>query len=474
MRVSRLVLLTILFGLLLTTMVSATSVHVQPTNQSSNYIFFDETASYQLTITNDAEEDKVYSWSINPVEWIIDGKNSMKVDAGSSRTIELLVTPRPSNFRGPGLYVVPITVQDAFGGSTQSQINIYIKSINEKVYSYLASVALGASINDPLDPRDDANIQIQIRNRNILEIESLHLIIDGETFYKEELLSLAALEEKTLRYKIPLDLQVKPGTYNLNVRLVYENKTISEVKELYDVDPYATIDRDVTSSKKFFKLIKISSLTNNGNVLKEVNTDIDSNIFKRLFTRIDIEANTVEKNPDRSWTLILAPNETAVVTVIENYRSLFYLFVLAIIVLGSYFTMRSPITMKKQIIVTGKDEEGISEMKVRIYLKNRTDKAYYNLRLLDKAPAIADVHAPHGLGVMAPSKIVKTEKKGTIIKWDFDTLDAYEERIVSYTLKAKLKIIGNLTLPAVKVKFENVKGISRTTQSGKAVIGTTQ
>ena len=59
-------------------------------------------------------------------------------------------------------------------------------------------------------------------------------------------------------------------------------------------------------------------------------------------------------------------------------------------------------------------------------------------------------------------------------KGDFETIDAYEERIVSYTIKAKLKIIGNLSLPAVKVKFENVKGVTRTTQSGKVVIGTKQ
>ncbi len=474
MRVSRLAILTILFGLLLVSMASADSVRVQPTNQSSNYIFFDELASYQLTITNTGAEDRVYSWSMNPVEWIIEGKNSMKVDAGTSRTIELLVGPRPSNFRGPGLYVVPLTTQNSFDDTFNSQVNIHLRSINEKVYSYLASVALGASINDPLDPREDANIQIQIRNRNILEIEELQLVIDGENFYKEDKFPLAALEEKTLRYKLDIDSLVEPGTYDLHIYIVYKNKTLSEVKEIYEVGSYSAIDRDVDRSRKFFKITKISQLTNNGNVVKEVEMDLDLAFYKLLFTNVNIEAITAEKNRGKSWTLVLEPDEIATVTVVENYRPLFYILVLAIMFLVFYFTMRSPITMKKQIIVTGKDEEGISEMKVRIYLKNRTDKAYYNLRLLDKAPAIADIHAPQGLGVMAPTKIVKTEKKGTIIKWDFDTLDAYEERIVSYTIKAKLKIIGNLSLPAVKVKFENVKGITRTTQSGKAIIGTKQ
>ncbi len=475
MRVSRIAIITILFGLLLVGLASsasATTVRIQPTNKTSSYVFFDETASYQLTITNDATMDKVYSWSINPVDWIIEGKNSMKVSAGESRTIELLISPRPSNFRGPGLYVVPVNVQDAFGETIQSQLNIHIKSINEKVYSYLPSVALGASMNDPLDPREDASVQVQLRNRNILEIDALKLVIDGENFYKEDTFPLSALEEKTLRYKLPVDSLVKPGTYNLHVYIVYQNKTISEVKDSYVVNPYAVINRDVVRTSRFFKITKISKLTNNGNVVKEITTDVSSAFYKWPFMHVSIKANTAEKNRGHSWLLILDPNETATVTVVENYRSLFYLALLLIIFLIAYFTMRSPITMKKQIVVTGKDEEGISEMKVRIYLKNRTDKAYYNLRLLDKAPAIADVHAPQGLGVMGPTKIVKTEKKGTIVKWDFDTLDAYEERIVSYTIKAKLKIIGNLALPAVRIKFENVKGNSRTSQSGKAVIGT--
>ena len=111
-------------------------------------------------------------------------------------------------------------------------------------------------------------------------------------------------------------------------------------------------------------------------------------------------------------------------------------------------------------------------MKVRIFIKNRTAKAFYNLRLLDRAPSIAHVKMSEGLGVIEPTKIIRNERRGTIIKWDFDSIEAYEERIVTYTIKARLKIIGNLGLPPVKAKFENVKGKQRTTQSGRAIIGT--
>jgi len=475
MRQSQLLLLTGLLILLAIPLASATTtLHIQPTDTSSHYIFFDETASYQLTIINNGTEDKIYSWSINPVEWVIEGKNSMRVEAQTSRTAELLVTPRPSNFRGPGLYIIPVVVEDAFGNTYQESIPLTIRSINDPAYSYLASVALGASLNDPLSPAEQANVQIQVRNRNILDITELELYIDGEIFSHEDTFPLAGLEEKTLRYRLDVDPVTTPGMYPLHVFIRYENKTLSEVKTFYDVEAYSSIRRESATAKQFLKSTTVIQLTNVGNIVKSVDTDLDLPAFNRLYAGIDIEATNLEKNKGRSWTIILDPYETATVTIVKNYRYLVFLLLLTLAGIIAYFSLRSPITMQKQIIVTGKDDEGISEMKVRIFLKNRTDKAYYNLRLLDKAPAIADVHAPHSLGVIGPTKIVKTEKKGTIIKWDFEALDAYEERIVSYTIKAKLKIIGNLSLPAVRIKFENVKGVTRTTQSGKAVIGTKQ
>ena len=47
----------------------------------------------------------------------------------------------------------------------------------------------------------------------------------------------------------------------------------------------------------------------------------------------------------------------------------------------------------------------------------------------------------------------------------------HEERIVTYTIKSKLKIIGSLSLPKVRIKYETSKGVERTAESGLAQIG---
>lgn len=452
-------------------LVMASSAHVVPTNASSHSIFYDEIASFQLTITNDGSVDKVYSWSINPLEWIVESASAGKVLADSSKTFELLVRPRPSSYRGPGSYVLPLNMQssDEF---IQEHVSIFIKSIDDRLGSYNPSVALGASLSDEVDPRDTLSSQILIRNRNNRQITNMTLQLSSENFYQEETFDLSGLEEKSLQYRFNLDPLVKPGSYEFEAKLVFEGESISQVQRYYDIIPYSVIDRTTSTDRKWFSSVQITELENQGNVKKTVSTNLRIPFYKILFTTIDVEADNIDLITSSSWIIELAPYEKATVRVKQNYLALPILILLAIIGLFAYFYLRNPIVLQKQIIVTGKDDEGVSEMKVRIYLRNRTDNAFYNLRLLDKAPTIADVKESDGLGVLEPTKIIRTEKRGTIIKWDFDSLEAYEERIVTYTIKSKLKIIGSLSLPKIRIKYETAKGKERTAESGMAQIGT--
>ncbi len=463
----------LLLILLLTfSLVSATKVIVTPVNETSNHIFFDETAHFTVKIVNSLDTDQVYSWNLDPVKWIIDTPATGRVEANSEKTFDMVVRPHPVNFRGPGYYVVPLSVRSSPENEIYgSQINMYMQSINERLFAYIPSVALGASLAEKIDPRKTVSVQVQIRNRNILEIEDIALVIDGEHFQTTKHFPLSGLEEKTLEFRFNVDALLKPTTSKMRVKLIYENKTISEFEKYYDVQAYTSVERDSMESAFLFKNTQVSTLTNDGNVIKEVNTDLDIKWYKWIFTSIDISADNLEKVNGNSWTITLQPREVATVTLVENYRVLPIIALLIIFLFVVYYLMRSPIVLHKQTIVTG-GEDGVSDMKVRVFIKNRTNKSFYNVRVLDRVPSIASVAVPKGLGVLEPSKIIITQKKGTILKWDFETLEAYEERIVTYNLKAKLKIIGYLGLPSVRIKYETVGGQQRTTESGKASIGT--
>ena len=138
--------------------------------------------------------------------------------------------------------------------------------------------------------------------------------------------------------------------------------------------------------------------------------------------------------------------------------------IVIVVVLALYFLLRSPIVLFKDAYVIGKAEEGVSDLKVKVLVKNRTRRIIKNVRIIDKIPSIAEVVEKEHLGTIKPSKIIKHGKKGTIIKWDIEGFEPYEERILSYKIKSTLRIVGGISLPSVKARFED-NGKERTTTS---------
>jgi len=75
----------------------------------------------------------------------------------------------------------------------------------------------------------------------------------------------------------------------------------------------------------------------------------------------------------------------------------------------------------------------------------------------------------HTLGSPRPSNIIKG-KKSTLIKWNFEYLEPYEERIITYKLESKLKLVGSVQFPRTIVKFKNNDGKLCMTGSNKPTL----
>lgn len=457
------------FAVSLSTLVSASSASIQPQSEDSNFIYFEEVAQFKLTITNTHSVDQVYNINANPVDWLIEGVSTVRVSAGETKTFDLKIRPKPTNYKGPGFYGVPVTLSSA-EDRLETQTTIYIRSVGDG--SYLPAISLSITMDSQVDPRESVPIILNFRNRNILDIEELDILLQGEHFSLDETTSLNGLEEKSLEFWFDVDSISEPGEFELTTELFYEGKRVAQASKMYEIQAYSLIDRNVIEEKKFFfKTTKVSELTNDANIVKTITSEIDVPFFERLFTSISIDADNIEKMGPRHWDVTLEPQDKAVVTVVQNYRPIPIFLFLAFVAFLLYMNLRTPIVLKKHTIVTGKDNEGVSEMRVRVFIRNRTGKSFYNVRVLDKVPSIANVHVSNSLGILQPSDVVRTQHKGTLIKWDFEVIEPFEERIVTYNIKAKLKLVAPLGLPSVKAKFENVKGKQRTTESQKATIG---
>ena len=96
----------------------------------------------------------------------------------------------------------------------------------------------------------------------------------------------------------------------------------------------------------------------------------------------------------------------------------------------------------------------ISEFKVLLHLQNIGDSVIKDLEVFDYVPTLIDIVKEFSIGTLNPTRVLKHEKKGrSAVIWDIEKLDPHEERIVSYNIKSKLTILGELTLPSAVVKF---------------------
>ena len=137
-----------------------------------------------------------------------------------------------------------------------------------------------------------------------------------------------------------------------------------------------------------------------------------------------------------------------------NYRPLFIIFIISICALILYYAFRSPLVIKKHAMHVQKSSE-TSTIKVLLHIQNRTSKVVENVKVMDKVPAIGLINKDFPVGTLQPTKVIRHENKGTIVKWMVPTLEAYEERIITYLFTPKLRIIGPVKLPASMVKYKN-------------------
>jgi len=169
------------------------------------------------------------------------------------------------------------------------------------------------------------------------------------------------------------------------------------------------------------------------------------------------------------WEVPLNAGISSKILITYNYRPLFWIFLIIVVILVAYFIFRTPIIVRKRASIVSTQEGGISELKIVIELINRGRKIAHNVKVMDLAPRLADVIKDTRETILAPSKVVPHEERGTLVRWDIDMMESKEHRIVMYKLRTKLGIIGGLSLPVTAVHFV-VDGHEREAVSNKPEI----
>jgi hypothetical protein len=466
-----LLVLTVLFS----SLASAASNFYIESKVVNNEVFLEESALFEITINNFYAIDDIYSLSTVSSDWIVStGGIPVTVEADQKKTYEVQL--KPGSDLQIGVYNVEIKFKSARTGEIERKIfNVQIKSFDPIFGTYRPSVVLGVDIADQVDPRINVPVEIFLRNRNRLDIgvdiASAKVIVDGNLFYKEYMVPLGPLDEKRDELLFTLDEFQEPGIYPLSVKLEILNVTISEVNKNYEIIGFSTVSIDRTPSSVFFKKTETIVLENIGNTEKTKEIQFKLPFYKKFFTSTEPKAEYVKSEEEKYllWEVTLQPQETAELVIVQNYRLPLVILFFFVILIVMYYLTRSPLIVLKEAFIEGSTKDGVSELKVRLFIKNRSRKNIRGAKLIDRLSSMLDLKKEKHLGTLHPSKITVSDKKGTVLKWDLENLEPFEERIVTYEVISKLKIIGSIKLPKAKINFPN-KGRERTTFSNDTLV----
>ena len=186
---------------------------------------------------------------------------------------------------------------------------------------------------------------------------------------------------------------------------------------------------------------------------------LDSSLIQMLFTSSKPKGKFIKEDEKRylSIPVELPPGKSITIQITKNYITLLIIIILIAVIIGLYYAFRSPLTIQKKATNIAFKEGGISELKVILNVINRSKTRLKGIEIIDKIPNIADLEKGLTIGTLHPTQILKHERKGTIIKWLIEDLEAGDERVISYKIKSHLSILGEFSLTPTIGKF-NLKG----------------
>jgi len=438
-------------------------VRVEPV---TDQIFPGETAIYDIYTSNPEEQaDELFMDFSEDPSWSVITKpayhqTSYTLEPGEEKRTTIMLMPDetvdPGQVFNYGFNI--LSKKDSF--SRFIELEVFLRN-PDRLRDYVPIIETDVDINTEVDPREQAIMTINLKNFNPLNISDLTIDIESTVDSENDktiVTQLGPLEEKSIEVVISYDDLQPPAkdTFTVTASVPSRNKTFDSKEKTTTILGYNEIIKDSRVEEQFLKTINMVSYYNDGNQPAQESYRIKTSAFRQLFTSSEPEPEVIKDGGYRylEWTFDLDAQESENVMIVMNYRPLFIIFLVLLVALVLYYVFRSPILIRKEAVRLTKGDDA-SKIKVLLHVKNRTGSIIENVTVMDKVPRIAVLSTDFPVGTMQPSKIINHEKKGTVLKWNVPTLEAYEERIITYHLGSKLKIIGSLRLPATVVKFKN-------------------
>jgi hypothetical protein len=434
-------------------------------------IFRNESAEYRVTIKSfEPADGEIQAYTVDPA-WIV-RTDPLAVELGAGDTQTFTLYLRPAGSASFGAQGVTVSFRDLRSGSVLRHTFVLgVRDPNTPRPSYQPNVNLEVRMPFDVDPREPVPLRVELRNRNPLNLTNLSIYVRSPHFSADAMVDLRPLFDRTEDIRgLRMDPLTPPGSADVLVQIVAGDEVVTQITKNYRIMEYSDIEQDVQQESFFFKTTRTVAVRNDGNVQNTAIVSVPTSLIKSLFISSDIPHEFGERDGERIvyWSIPLDPSQSRTVTYAENYRILVLIVILAIAGTILYLILRSPLVGLKEAVAIAR-KEGVSEIKVRVFVRNRSARMIQQIQVLDRVPSLGDVVRSESPGSISPSKVAVSERGGTLLRWDLDVLEPFEERVLTYRVKSKLKIIGHMKLPTAKLRF-TIDGKERTVYSNNIEI----
>ncbi len=421
-----------------------------------------EVAKFQLKITNQESATQRYSlyslqsgqgWSVDPSPL---KDRIIEIRPGQSYTTSIVVDPL--EYMPPGIYTQGLTIESDFGESYVRELKVYL--LADKPVNYLPALKVDVDMDPRIDPSQPVLLRLILENRNPLDLSDLKLQVESDIpeFVKEVDVALPPLEKKTVEISVVPNPFQEPKEYTLRFVFIHEGEEVKFVKQKFEIIPLElSFSVEEKSNTVFLNRFVELTVKNPGNVPSLQEVQYPLSFWAGLFLKSEAEVHKEGKQRLATWEVLLAPNESKIIAFSIQFRYLFYLLVLVVGLGLFYLWARSPLSVNKTAVATRGGEEGtLSEIKVTLELKNNSRKLLKDVVVTDTVPAIGNVEKSLELGMLKPQEIKHTTH-GTKVIWHIPEIDEHEHRLITYKVKAKLNVLGTLSLPRVVADYKQSK-----------------
>ncbi len=429
-----------------------------------NEITVVEEASFEVTISNNHPQSRTYTlysldviWSINPET------KKFTLQPHSGRTV--IVRVKPLGPFTPSTYALKLYVDSSLGPDL-TPIDRYKEDLivilyPEEPLDYLPAIKTTIDMDEKINPQNPLSIKLFLENRNPLDLSGLKIRIQSDMpeFVEEAVVDIAPMESKTVEFAIVPNPYQQPKDYIIFFIFERYGETVKVIDHRVEIiSVLLPFKLEKAEEKVLFNQFNTLTVSNEGNVLNTQTVKIAASLLETLFASGESGVMTEDGQRYLTWEVSLSPSQSTTIDYVINYRLLFYLVLLVILFLVFYFIVKSPVELVKKAHTVKSGEHGIlSEIKITLELKNLTKRHLRQVKVTDLVPGIANLEKSLQLGTLKPEEVTPT-LHGAKVVWNLAELEPHEHRLITYHIKAKLNILGTLSLPRATLTYAKRRG----------------